>query len=142
MLGWLGLVRSAMISAVLVAIGAVLIIEFGPNNSIGFMHLKVINNTERALKIQPCWDIGCLNRVGLAATVIPPHRTPILPKQWENTYWQTISVVVLKPSESTEPPFEACVVTDIPPKRKVGVIRVTDRNIGPCPDGGGGGSVG
>jgi hypothetical protein len=141
-----GLGRSALISLTLVAIGALLMIELGPANAIGFFPVRVINDTKRTLKIQPCWDLDCLDSIGLATTTIPPHHTPIVggPKwQWENTGWQQITVAVLKPTDDPLPPFDRCVVSLFPPKTRVGIIRVTERDLQQCPtlgEGGGGGA--
>ena len=140
------LVRSGSIALVLVAIGAVLMFKFGPNNSRGIMRLRVVNDTERTLKIQPCWDLDCVDRIGLTPTIIPPHHHPMVGGkywQWENTYWLNITVAVLKPNETAYPPYAHCVVTLIAPKQEVGVIRVTERDMQRCPDlSEGGGSFG
>ena len=141
-----GLGRSALISLVLVAIGAVLMIELGPSNSIGFMRFRVINDTKRTLKIQPCWDLDCLDRIGLRPSIIPPRSSPLVGgNRWEldNTFGAQITVAVLEPNETVAPPFAHCVVSLFPPQTKVGVIRVTERDLVQCPDigeGGGGGA--
>jgi len=135
------LARSASISIVLVAIAAVLIIEFGPNQAIGFMRIKVVNDTERTVKIQPCWDIDCLQRNGLPTTIVPPHRSPIVASKWPNDVWNQVSIGVVKPSTVVIRPPAECVIRVFAPGTVVGVIRVSERTLVPCPqlgEGGGG----
>ena len=128
------LLRSALVSLAIVAVVAAVGFAFAPNFSIEFMRLKVVNDTEQTLKIQPCWDANCWNRIGLDPTIVPPHHTPIVDSRWENTYWRRISVAVLKPNEPIVAPFDECVVTDFPPGQKVGVIRVSAKTVVPCPE--------
>jgi len=49
---WFGsgsVLRSALISMVIVGIAAVLMIAFGPNLAIGTMHIQVLNDTVRVV---------------------------------------------------------------------------------------------
>jgi len=135
--------RAAAISLVLAGIAAVLIIEFGPNQSIGFMRIKVINDTAQTVKVQPCWDIDCLQRNGLAATIVPPHRTPIVASKWPDDVWNQVAIGVVKPKTVLAGPPAHCVIGLFPPHTAVGVVRVSEQTLVRCPqlgEGGGGGT--
>lgn len=136
------MLRAASIALVLVAIGAVLIIKFGPNQAIGFMRIEVRNDTNKTVQVQPCWDINCNNHLGLDPTIVPPGKHPIVGGdryQWENDVWHGISIAVLKPT-ATAPDFEGCVVDSPPKYAKVWVFRVS--RMGACPHVSEGGGLG
>ena len=131
--------RAALISMGIVGVAAVLMWQLGPSHSIGFMSLRVVNDTDHAVKIQPCWDIRCWDSHGLSDTVVPPGEARRVSSEWEDDMSHPISVAVLQP-RAEMPQWDGCLVNTFPPHRKVGVFRVSNEQ--PCPTSGGGGGAG
>ena len=125
-----------------VAVAAVLMWEFGPANSIRFMRMRIVNDTQRTVKVQPCWDIDCIDIHSLSSSILRPGdvvRGGSL-WEWEDDLGHVISVAVLKPSAEAFQ-FDGCVVRVFEPHTKVGVFRVSQLTTCPdIPEGGGSGA--
>lgn len=130
--------RAALVSALVCGVAAVLMIEFGPTNRIGLMRVKVVNDTNRAVKIQPCWDRDCHDTRGLPEKVMGPGKRGMVSGQWADDQVQTISVGVLEPKDSV-PHFDGCLVQTYAPHQKVAVFYVSWETSCPQGDEGGGG---
>jgi hypothetical protein len=120
-----GLLRTSLICAVLVAAGTGMIFAFGPNHAILFTHSKVVNDTNRTLTVQPCWDAACFDRRRLSPVVVPPGGTPRVAGRFANDVPQSIVVAILRPGQPDYPPFASCVIGHFPPGTKVAVLRLS-----------------
>jgi hypothetical protein len=106
--------------------------------SIGFMKLRVLNDTGQTVKVQPCWDMACFDVVGLHETLIPAGASKKIGGQWQNNIPSTIVVGVLKPHAEAMH-FDGCLLSAFPPGRKVAVFRVSREGLCPTANPGGGG---
>ena len=131
-------IRAAVISALICGVAAVLMLEFGPANAIGLMRLKVVNNTNRTVRVQPCWDLNCHDTLGLRDSIVRPGQRANVSSEWADDVVESISIAVLKPAASV-PNFEGCLVNTFMPHVKVGVFYVSTETTCPVSSGGGGG---
>ena len=122
----------------IVGIAVVLGWAFGPSKAIGFMRLKVINDTQRAVTVQPCWDANCLQTRGLRPTVVHPGEGKKIAGKFVDDMGHLISVGILKPGKGYRE-IDGCVVRWFDPHTKVGVLRLSQRGACPNLSGGGGG---
>jgi hypothetical protein len=112
--------------------------QFGQGSAIGFMRLKVVNDTKHVVKIQPCWDLRCWDIHGLDPTVVPAGKARRVESKWEDDISHPISVAVLRP-HAEFPKWEGCLVNVFPPHKRVGVFWVSSVTTCPTSSGGGGG---
>ena len=125
-----GLHKTLFVCVVLIAAMAGLILAFGPNHSIGFMRLKVVNDTQRTVTIQPCWDRACLDHGGLQPVVVPPGGMPhVAGKKFPNDVPEALVVAIVRPGGQDFPPFAGCVMDTFPPGTKVAVFRVSEARV-------------
>ncbi len=106
---------------------------------IGYVDLRVVNNTPRTVQIQPCWDLDCLNTAGLRARILRPRESVHVGGQWPNDVDQKIVVAIQRPGAKPWQ-FEGCLVTLFRSGQKWGDVRVS--HLRPCftgPEGGGAG---
>jgi hypothetical protein len=99
---------------------------------IGFMRLEVVNDTQRAVKVQPCWDLDCYDTIGLHSSTLRPGDSRRVAGQWANNRPQRISVAILSP-HATEMDYDGCVISSFPPGTKKGIVHVS--RMGDCPTG-------
>lgn len=133
--------RAALASFAIVVVAGALMWEFGPNNSIGFLRMKIVNDTNRTVKIQPCWDIGCNDVRTLPAVIVHPGERSKVAGKSPNDYWQWVTVAVLEPdADESGRNWDGCLLNSFPPHLKVGVLFVSNEVKCPVvPAGGAGG---
>ena len=135
--------RSALVSFAIVVVAGALMWEFGPDNSIGFLRMKVVNDTNHTVKIQPCWDIGCNDVHNLPVTIVHPGESPKVAGKSPNDFWQWVTVAVLEPdADESDRNWDGCLLNVFPPHLKVGVLFVSNEAKCPVTSGGGGGGGG
>ena len=132
-------IRAALVSTVVVAAAFGLMWQFGQGTAIGFMHLKVVNDTQHPVKIQPCWDARCWDTHGLQDTVVPAGKARRVTSEWEDDMGHLISLAVLQPRAEV-PRWDGCLVNVFPPHQRVAVFFVSNQR--PCLTGGGGPGTG
>ena len=107
-------------------------------SSIGFMSVRVLNDTGQTVKVQPCWDMACFDVVGLHETLIPPGVSKKVDGQWANNIPSVIVVGVLRPHAEAMH-FDGCLLNVFPERRKVAVFRVSREGLCPTSNPSGGG---
>ncbi len=92
-----------------------------------FFDLRVVNDTHRTVKIQPCWDTYCLDMSKLPVTALPPGASHHEASWWPNDSGDQVSVAVRSPGRRGF----LCLTTTYGPGQPSGVVRVSRR--APCP---------
>ena len=126
--GGVSVLRAALVSMVLVVVAGVLMWEFGPTTKIGFMRLKVVNDTKRAVNIQPCWDLRCWDTHGLPDQIVRPGEAKKVSSRWADDRWTLVSVGVLPSNVDIREAenVEGCLVNVFPPHTRVAVFFVSN----------------
>jgi hypothetical protein len=115
--------------AVFVPIFAVVLL-WRPGQKISFLDLRIVNDTQRTVTVQPCWDADCLDIHGLHAAVLRPGRSVHATNQWPTDVGQGLIVVGIRKPSGNPRTFSACIVTASAPGQKTGLVRVSHAR--PC----------
>ena len=122
-----------------VAVLGMFLLRGWKGNAYTFMSIRVVNDTQRTLRIQPCWDLNCDNTIGLPDAIFRPGDSKRVAGKWVNNVPEQVVIGILRPHAEAFH-YEGCVLRFFEPGKKVGVIRVSRE--GPClnvPTGGAGG---
>src|SRR5471032_1475910 len=123
------ILRAAFVSMALVGVAVLaMFLLRDKGSSIGFMGLRVVNDTQQTVRVQPCWDPACTNTIGLHEAVLHPGASKRVPNQWANNTPEEIVVGVLRPHAEAMH-FSGCVVEFFPPGENVAVIRVSHQGV-------------
>lgn len=132
-------VRAFFISISLVGLMVAALFLFKGNGAaMGYMGLEVVNDTNKPVRVQPCWDLACFDTVGLHESVLQPGARKRVHGTWPNVTPQEIVVGVMK--LHAEPMhFTGCMLRYFQPGATMGLMHVS--KLYPCPtsDPGGGG---
>jgi hypothetical protein len=102
-----------------------------------FFDLRVVNDTHQAVKIQPCWDVDCLNVYGMPVTVLRPGDSRHESSWWADDAGQKVAVAVLHPGGRR---IMGCLITSFAPGQPTGLVRASQqRQCLHAPEGGPGG---
>jgi hypothetical protein len=90
-----------------------------------FYDLRVVNDTHRPVKIQPCWDVDCVDMNGMPVTVLRPGDS-----RDEKSWWvipaSGVAVAVLSPAGHR---IIGCLILNSRGRSK-GVVRTSQQR--PC----------
>ena len=105
----------------------------------GFMSVRVVNDTTRTVKVQPCWDAACFDILGVKERTLRPGASWRIPRfEWVNNFPELIVLGVLKPY--AEPMhFNGCLLAFFPPRTDEAVFHVSLKGQCPSSNPGGGG---
>ena len=79
-----------------VSVGLLLWARNWSETQIGFMGLKVVNDTPQTVRVQPCWDATCEDTIGLHGTLLGPGHASRVAGQWPNDNPELITLGVLE----------------------------------------------
>ena len=108
---------------------------FQPTSKISFFDLRVVNDTQRSVTIQPCWDLVCLDTHGLPDAVIAPGRSVQEGGHFPTDRGGAIVVAIRKPGGKPWE-FSSCLISSFAAHQDTGVVRVSHaRQCFPRPGG-------
>ena len=113
----------------------VLVVVFRPVSKISFLNLRVVNDTHQSVRIQPCWDLVCLDTHGLPGAVIAAGRSVQEGGHFPTDRGGEVVVAIRKPGGKTWE-FSSCMFKRFAPEQDTGVVRVSHaRKCLPRPGG-------
>ncbi len=108
---------------VLVPIVAVILL-WRPSSKITFFNLRIVNDTQRSVTVQPCWDLTCLDVKGLSASELRPGRAVRSYGHFPTDSGHEIVVGIQK--EGGKPwQFSSCMFITTAPGEQTGTVRVS-----------------
>jgi hypothetical protein len=113
----------SIVSAILLAIVAVILI-WQPQSKISFFDLKIINDTNKTVTLQPCWDLVCLDTHGLPSHVLAPGHSVVDGGHFPTDRGGGVVVAIVKPGGKPGQ-FSSCLITGFAPNQNTGTIRVS-----------------
>jgi hypothetical protein len=106
--------------------------------SISYMRIRVVNDTQRTVKVQPCWDLACYETINMRQAIVRAGSSRLITGLWSDDAPHTVVVGVLRPRAEAFH-FEGCLHGFFNPGLKVGLMHVSQEGICPTSDGVGGG---
>jgi hypothetical protein len=94
-------------------------------DEVQFFHLRVINDTDRVVTIQPCLDTDCLDTTGLPVTALRPGDSKDEGLWWVHAPGEKVAVAVLGPARKQ---IIGCLITT--QGLRPGVVRASQQR--PC----------
>jgi hypothetical protein len=120
--------EAVIFAAVFIPIIAVIVL-WRPTSKIGFVDVRIVNDTHRTVTIQPCWDLNCLDIRGLQPHVVRPGRSVDVTGEYTSDVGHEIAIGIRK--RGGKPwQFSSCVVTGTAAGQRIGLVRVSKAQ--PC----------
>ncbi len=116
--------RDILIVLAIMAVSFTLILLFGPKSRITFFDLRVLNDTNRTVTVQPCWDLDCIDFHGLAPAVLRPGRSFHSTGHFPTDVGHLITLGIRKPGGKPGE-FSSCLAKATAPGQQKGLVRVS-----------------
>ena len=120
------LLRSFLASVAIVA--AIFGVIFATRGFVGqktaYFDLKVMNDTQRKVTVEQCWDLSCIDTHGLRPSVLPPGHFVHENREYLNDIGRLINVGIRKPGGNPFD-FESCMYITFEAGQKTGLVRVS-----------------
>jgi hypothetical protein len=98
-----------------------------------FFNFRVVNDSQRAVKVQPCWDFYCLDTKKMPVTPLQPGASHNEDSWWPNDTGDKVTVIILGPHGK----HAACLVTSFFAGERTKTIPVSQAVPCPRPPAGG-----
>ena len=125
------LLRSFLTSLAIVA--AIFGVIFATRGFVGqktaYFDLKDMNDTQRKVTVEQCWDLSCIDTHGLRPSVLPPGRSVHENREYLNDIGPLINVDIRKPGGNPFA-FASCMYISFNSGQKTGLVRVSQAR--PC----------
>ena len=131
--------KELLIVGTILAVILTVILLWHPTRRITFFDLRIVNDTQRTVRVHPCWDINCINITGLPESTLRPGQSVHSSGNFATDVGNEIVVGIRKPGGKVWQ-FSSCMMITAPAGRQAGTVRVSKAR--PCftgPEGGGGG---